>query len=203
MVVENGHSDPLWGERIRLMSTSSDLGDPPGHRANVFALFRGQYWKVTSRLSLQVLPRPAFYPISSYANRHVRHPLAISPDLIYKEIETFRNFEQGIPSQWIQMVGDHFENASIVIDRGPTVAMGATRLVDWRYNSDCTEPSRYISLSASGGHAIPEVVAELGDLKQAVIYHGASPARYHVERIANSVDRGPIHFRVLEVLGAT
>lgn len=49
MLVESGHRKP-WGERIRLMSTSCKIYHESWARQknwNDFALFRGQYWKVT------------------------------------------------------------------------------------------------------------------------------------------------------------
>lgn len=48
MLVESGCPDPVWGERITLMSTSSIIEcEPWGHNvANKFAYFRGKYWRI-------------------------------------------------------------------------------------------------------------------------------------------------------------
>ncbi len=49
MLVESGNTEPLWGERIRLFSTSGCIQDEEWGRnvANKFAFFRGQYWRIT------------------------------------------------------------------------------------------------------------------------------------------------------------
>ena len=44
LFVEKGHQDP-WGEPIKIMSTSSFIGDDTSHR---YAYFRGKYWKIMS-----------------------------------------------------------------------------------------------------------------------------------------------------------
>ena len=48
MIVESECPEPIWGERIRLFSTSSTIQDEEwGHnQANKFAFFRGCYWRV-------------------------------------------------------------------------------------------------------------------------------------------------------------
>lgn len=48
LFVESDHADPIWGERICLMSTASDIYD---HCASRFAFFRGRYWRITRLLS--------------------------------------------------------------------------------------------------------------------------------------------------------
>ncbi len=47
-LVESNCPDPVWGERITLLSTSSMIEDEPWGRnaANKFAYFRGLYWKI-------------------------------------------------------------------------------------------------------------------------------------------------------------
>lgn len=49
MLVESGHREP-WGERIRLLSTSSSIYHEPWAAQknwNDFAFFRGMHWRVT------------------------------------------------------------------------------------------------------------------------------------------------------------
>ena len=49
MLVESGHTEPIWGERIRLFSTSSYIQNEEwgSNVSNKFAYFRGKYWRVT------------------------------------------------------------------------------------------------------------------------------------------------------------
>lgn len=49
MLVESGNREPLWGERVELLSTSSYFENEPWgrNRANKFAFFRGRYWRIT------------------------------------------------------------------------------------------------------------------------------------------------------------
>ncbi len=49
MLVESGHPEPIWGERIELFSTSSAFQDESWgqNEANKFAYFRGRYWRIT------------------------------------------------------------------------------------------------------------------------------------------------------------
>lgn len=42
LFAEHLHNDP-WGERLRIMSTASDIHDQTSHR---FAHFRGKFWKI-------------------------------------------------------------------------------------------------------------------------------------------------------------
>lgn len=48
MLVESGNPEPLWGERITLMSTSSTIENEPWgmNPSNKFAFFRGRYWRI-------------------------------------------------------------------------------------------------------------------------------------------------------------
>ncbi len=48
-LAESGNSEPLWGERVSLMSTSQYIVDEPWgtNPANKFAFFRGKYWRIT------------------------------------------------------------------------------------------------------------------------------------------------------------
>lgn len=48
MVLESGNTDPVWGERVVIYSTSSSFPDIPWstNHPNIFAFFRGQFWQV-------------------------------------------------------------------------------------------------------------------------------------------------------------
>ncbi len=48
-LVESGNSEPFWGERVRLFSTSQYIVDEPWgtNPPNKFAYFRGKYWRIT------------------------------------------------------------------------------------------------------------------------------------------------------------
>lgn len=48
LLVESGCSEPVWGERVRMMSTSSWIQDEPWGRnvPNKFVHFRGQFWRI-------------------------------------------------------------------------------------------------------------------------------------------------------------
>jgi hypothetical protein len=66
MIVESQNPEPLWGERIRLLSTSSYFKCEPWGRnpPNQFAFFRGQYWQVNySKLLYHEFPAGVGYPL--------------------------------------------------------------------------------------------------------------------------------------------
>ena len=48
MLIESGCPEPLWGERIRLLSNFTYIAEEPWgmNVPNKFAYFRGQYWRV-------------------------------------------------------------------------------------------------------------------------------------------------------------
>ena len=67
MIVESQNPEPIWGERITLLASSSCFKTEPwGHNpSNQFAYFRGQYWQVTfSELLYHEFPTGVGYPLS-------------------------------------------------------------------------------------------------------------------------------------------
>lgn len=64
ILVESGHQHP-WGERIKLLSTSSGIVTESWGRnpQNTFAYFRGYYWNVSYKEFLHDFPAGVGYPI--------------------------------------------------------------------------------------------------------------------------------------------
>jgi len=54
MIIESGNTDPVWGERITMYSTSSALENEPWGQnpANVFCYFWGGFWRVSQKTLL-------------------------------------------------------------------------------------------------------------------------------------------------------
>lgn len=66
MIVESQNPEPIWGEQITLLSTSSYFKSEPWGRntPNQFAYFRGQYWQVSwSELLYHEFPAGVGYPL--------------------------------------------------------------------------------------------------------------------------------------------
>lgn len=66
MLVQSGCPEPIWGERITLMSTSSFIENEPWGRnpANKFAYFRGKCWRIRRSVFLHEWRPPIRYPLS-------------------------------------------------------------------------------------------------------------------------------------------
>ena len=66
MMVESQNPNPIWGERITLLSTSTYFKSEPWGRntPNQFAFFRGMYWQVIwSELLYHEFPAGVGYPL--------------------------------------------------------------------------------------------------------------------------------------------
>lgn len=66
MIVESQNPEPIWGERVTLLSSSTYFKCEPWGRnvPNQFAYFRGQYWQVTfSELLHHEFPAGVGYPL--------------------------------------------------------------------------------------------------------------------------------------------
>lgn len=71
MIVESQNPEPLWGERITLLSSSSSFKPEPWGRnaPNQFAFFRGMYWQVaSSELLHHEYPLGVGYPLHDNGN---------------------------------------------------------------------------------------------------------------------------------------
>jgi hypothetical protein len=67
MLVESGNPEPIWGERVILLSTSSCIENEPWgmNPPNRFAYFRECFWQVSYSQYLQEWQPPITYPISN------------------------------------------------------------------------------------------------------------------------------------------
>ncbi len=60
ITIEEGHKDPVWGDRVELYSTSQSFAD---HHSNRYCKFRNKYWKVLNKPSEDITNHfPFLYP---------------------------------------------------------------------------------------------------------------------------------------------
>lgn len=73
LFAEQGHINP-WGERIRIMSTASDIYNDSSHR---FAYFRGKYWKIISFIKCFGLSFFDQLLLETFRERLIDHPVIL------------------------------------------------------------------------------------------------------------------------------
>lgn len=102
MIVENGNTEPLWGERLVLLSTGVSFTPMSwdGRSQNKFAYFREKFWRVTSYKFHLNRPVEVRYPFTScWSVAHDHHDrlarnLDQAWDATFTQLETLNNFEE-------------------------------------------------------------------------------------------------------------
>lgn len=197
MVVESGHHDPVWGERVRLMSTSGRLLDEPWgtNPPNRFAYFRGKYWRVTSLGPLQPWAPGEVYPLSNLAAPGAYHPDGIPPDLLYREVANplfppaldSVNDLDDLPAE---STGRYRQ------DGGDPITLGVVRTSVWRHVSAVTGATDFISVASI---ALPESFVRTPDWATGTLQLSVGGGvEYRVCRVASGSGRDlVVHFRLL------